>query len=338
MATAEGVTSLALDFGNKRNTSSGPTTVTNSAAMRFKSPKDADVTYDDVCETFIVAAQRDTVSYNSLIGSSGSSVYSTEPKRSTANDGNYMRSSAELFNATYCHPAFTNASGTVFVDGESVKGSSYQLTADKGFQLIEFRPGANTRVGALALDRNCNAGGCYLCEVIGFSRELTDDERTSLRAQLRHKWFGKAPPQADIAAVAVASGATLDVGDSSVVAKTLSGGGVLKCSGLTARDADDRPAELKIGWRSPTDVDGETVLAPVSFPNGVHVTVTFEYEELRDVTPGEWTIFTANDLTLDPSVLTVEDNLTGRRRVSVFVRGNTIVLKVEPRGSLLIIR
>ena len=63
-----------------------------------------------------------------------------------------------------------------------------------GYQLISYRYDANGAGGAvqqLTRDRNQSSrvGGKRLCEVITFSRVLTDDERIAVEDYLRAKWF-----------------------------------------------------------------------------------------------------------------------------------------------------
>ena len=63
-----------------------------------------------------------------------------------------------------------------------------------GYQLISYRYDANGAGGAVQQltrdrDQSTRVGGRRLCEVITFSRVLTDDERVAVENYLRTKWF-----------------------------------------------------------------------------------------------------------------------------------------------------
>ncbi|MCQ2389827.1 MAG: hypothetical protein MJ240_00265 [Kiritimatiellae bacterium] len=343
---AEGVTGLALDFGTKRNCQDKPTaaaTSTTAAAMRFYDANvkrtngdDSETRYDTVQETFLVVARHGSQG-NNLIGDASAAGTTTDAAgRLLPNGGNYM-SVSTLAYPSYSYLTLTNDSGTVFVNGESVKGSTYTFTEAMGFKLIEYRPGGNTRVGALALDRNCNAGGCYICEVIGFDHVLTDAERTQLRAQLQNKWFGLELPPRTFTSIEVVPGASLDMGTADLAVSSVSGGGLLTCGGLTLAGFE-AAAEIAVAYHSAEDVDCFTVTSPVSFPNGVKVSVSFAGVNMADVVPGEWPIFTAPGLTLAPHALSFEHDYAGTRCVSIVRSGNTLLLRVMPRGTTIIFR
>ena len=343
VTTTNDVKVPALYFGLKRNCTNDPkldSTSKDAAAMRFydanaaknKDGSDASKQFDTVKETFVVAARRGYA--NNIIGAYDSSAYS-DSRRGQPNGGNYM-CSGTLINKDYSYPTLTNDAGTVFINGESVKGTTYTLEDDV-FKLIEFRPGEDTRVSALALDRNCNAGGCYICEVIGFGRVLSDAERADLRAQLMSKWFALELPERSFESVQVAAGATLDMEGVDISVVSLAGGGTLRCGALTLTGSE-QAAEIAVSYRSAQDVDCLTLTSPAAFPNGVKVTVSFEGTSWDEVEVGEWPILVSPGLTLDDAQISYEHDYTGPRRVSVYRDGNALKLRILPRGTTLIFR
>ena len=173
--------------------------------------------------------------------------------------------------------------------------------------------------------------------MIGFDHVLTDAERTQLRAQLQHKWFGLDLPTRTFTSIEVAPGASLDMGTEDLAVSSVTGGGLLTCGGLTLAGSESA-AKIAVAYHSAEDVDCFTVTSPVSFPNGVTVSVSFAGVHMADVVPGEWPIFTAPNLALESHALSYAHDYTGTRCVSIVRSGNTLLLRVMPRGTAIIFR
>lgn len=197
--TKAGVWRPAFDFGARHASGS---TSTDSAAFCFQM-NGVDMYFTNVRETFVVARQKEGTRYVfvNIIGS-GVGAYGA-----ASGALNYYRGAAELIERNNGYSGFANE-GSVRVDGVDGIGMEATLTYEDGFRLLEFIPGGNTRVGGVACDRIFTTGGSWVCEMIGFSRELTTAERAHLRASMRAKWFADTPwPSTGALSVTVGAGA-----------------------------------------------------------------------------------------------------------------------------------
>ena len=198
--TRTGVYRPSFDFGARHASGS---TYADSAAFCFQT-NGVDMYFTNVRETFVVARQKEGTRYvfNPIIGS-GVGAYG---KASGAL--HYYRGTAELIERTNGYSGFANE-GSVRIDGVDGIGMEATLNYEDGFRLLEFIPGGETRVGGIACDRIYAVGGSWVCEMIGFSRELTTDERAYLRASMRAKWFEDTPwPSTGALSVTVGAGTT----------------------------------------------------------------------------------------------------------------------------------
>lgn len=200
--TKPGVWRRAFDFGDRNAKDIGR----EKAAAFYFQLNGASTYFTNVRETFVVARQKQGDKYV-FVNILGSGFYSTGSSTNTVPSAlNYYRGTAELVNSTYGYAGFAN-NGSVRVDGVDGAGYTATLNYEDGFRLLEFIPGGNTRVGGLTLDRTATVGGSWICEVIGFSRELTTDERAFLRSTMRAKWFEDTPwPSTGSLAVTVGAG------------------------------------------------------------------------------------------------------------------------------------
>ena len=90
---------------------------------------------------------------------------------------------------------------SIWTNGEKV-ADPFNTATPSGYNIITYRYDSNTGfpcVGYLASDRNIDGriGGKRLCEVIGFTRVLTDAERVAVEDYLRKKWFQESWSWAD---------------------------------------------------------------------------------------------------------------------------------------------
>ena len=90
---------------------------------------------------------------------------------------------------------------SIWTNGEKV-ADPLNTATPSGYNIITYRYDSNSNfpcVGYLASDRNIDGriGGKRLCEVIGFTRVLTDAERVAVEDYLRKKWFQESWSWAD---------------------------------------------------------------------------------------------------------------------------------------------
>ena len=95
--------------------------------------------------------------------------------------------------AAYAANSGQTSSYSIWTNGEKV-ANPLNTATPSGYNLITYRYDGTSGfpcVGYLASDRNINGrvGGKRLCEVIGFTRVLSDSERVAVEGYLRAKWF-----------------------------------------------------------------------------------------------------------------------------------------------------
>lgn len=219
------------------------------------------------------------------------------------------------------------ANGYIAVDGVAATAST---VLESGFHLVSYAPTKDTWVGTLGLDRTSSCGGCAISEQIAFSRALTSDERTLLQKHLMRKWLGTARETVKaFDSLAVAAGSTLSLGDDvAVSAGTLSGGGTIKVAELRG------VSRLEISGA----VDTLTVRGTVTFADGP-VTVAFA-DDLRRLAHGDYPVFGADAM---PSLMTTEfvldeTHLNSRRVNKIIRQGGQLVLRIERRGLIMVLR
>lgn len=185
-------------------------------------------------------------------------------------------------------------------------------------------------------DRNCNAGGGMVAEMIAFSDPLTDAQREEIERRLMAKWGigNETELPVSIGEIEVAAGAVLDLGGRSVESSALKGEGTVKCSSLLLTGL----SRLDIGWRSADDVDCVTVDAPVTFGEGLKVTVSVADDAVVSV--GEWPIFAvAGGIGVEVfSKISLEHGFGSKWAVSHFLKDGKLMLSVKRRGMTVTLR
>ena len=121
----------------------------------------------------------DNAKYACLIGGGGSGSSSQR----------FCREKQAAYLANYNQ----TRSYSIWTNGEKV-ANPLNTATPSGYNLITYRYDENVYlpcVGYLASDRNIDGrvGGKRLCEVIGFTRVLSDSERVAVESYLRAKWF-----------------------------------------------------------------------------------------------------------------------------------------------------
>ena len=148
------------------------------------------------------------------------------------------------------------------------------------------------------------------------------------------KWGigSEAVPTLGTAAVNVAAGASLDVGDCALTVGAISGGGTVRATSMVVA-AD---AELVFAYRSPSDVDHITVDGPLAFAGDATARITVA--DASAVEPGEWPLLTATSGITghDVTRLTLDSGFSSSKWVvRLFVRDGSIWLSVKPKGLVI---
>ena len=181
-----------------------------------------------------------------------------------------------------------------------------------------------------------NAGGCYISEALLFPRKLSDAERTYLTGYLNHKWFGEAMPvwtnDTPVAAISVAAGASLDLGQQTIDVAALSGAGSFSASGLCG------VGSLSVSFDGEGNfVSAPSVTGPVEFDDTV--TLNVSVADIHRVSDGYYQVISATSLeNLDLSAWTFSAGaIASKRALSLHADGQSVYLRVAKRGLQIIV-
>ena len=335
--TRDGVVRMAVDFGHRRNSVAGPETAVDTAAMRIGSDSVSGVWYDvdNVRETFVVTKNRDEGCYNNILGSFTGNLV---PGVWSPNDGNYIRQDWDgvLVWSDYGYPGFhAGERGYLKVDGVEQPANSYKFTTSEGFRLLELMPGGDTRVGALAMDRPYNGGGCLICEVVSFSRELSEAERGYLRATLMEKWFADGSKWTKpLGAVSVAASACLAVGSTTALSTpSLSGSGMITCGRVDLSDG----GELSLALDGLDTEKRLTVDGMLNFAGGATVRLSVRNSKAL-VSGGEYELLrTTGGISGFSSAVQLAVPSEVRCKLTLFTRGDSLWVKVDKPGFVILV-
>ena len=245
-----------------------------------------------------------------------------------SSDYHYMRGGRALFDKTYASPLVTN--GYIAVDGNLVTGPYSYYPA--GFHVISCAPTGNTSVGAIAGERNIEAGGCYVSEMICFTNYLPELKRKYLQDMLMHKWMGRAKPAwPDVyASITVAAGATLNItGDPILSVAKIGGGGTVTGGSFT--NVSEIEVRCAGGATEPFTYSGG-----ISFAQSVTVTLAGEPGTLAS--GGTYPLVNASSLDGLENVTWTVQGLPARKRRKVSVSGGTLSLTLVPAGTAIGLR
>ena len=328
----DGVARTVVNFGGLRNTASMQETGSDSASIYFSRVADgtqAATVQTRVREIYVVERYRELVDrgYANFIGN----LTGAAPK---ANAGStiYMRGGQGLFHTTYTSLYVQN--GYLATNRGPATATT---TIPAGWHLLSVGATDFTRVDSIMHDRDCNAGGGSVAEMIAFDFELTAAERTALEQSLMRKWgLGAEPaPTLPTDSVRVEAGASLDAGDCTLTTGSLAGGGMVTATALAVAAG----ADLSFTYRTPSDVDHLTVDGTLSFAGGatVHVAVA----DADAVEAGEWPLVTATGGITGFNLASValdSDFAATRWTANLFVRDGALWLRVQPKGTMILLR
>lgn len=176
-------------------------------------------------------------------------------------------------------------------------------------------------------------GGKNICELLYFSRELTESERASIMGYLAEKWQAKPfeCPVASSAKIELAGGRLSTGAEKAVSVETISGFGTISAKVV------DSPATLDLSFRSKTECDLLTIDG--EFRIGKSGNLTVSGRTVKPVT-GEYPIIIANSVTgIENLKSWTIRNETGRQGpCSLIVRDNTVYLNFRKSGLIIIMR
>ena len=217
----------AVDFGT-----------TNGCSLNFSRSVDA------IRAVFVV--WRPGTQYSALLGSSSANGTALDYSR-------FANSTAERKPLFYKnHGSLYNVlNALVLEDGVKI-ASPGETAPSEGWHLIEVYPKTPNHASALCADRGnvsgtgLSIGGSRYAEIILYTRELSDLERTATRNYLRAKWFGAEPEplpeggasKVDMAILRVSGESTMPA-DCDVAVNLVQGAGTLVKTGAGELVVDD---------------------------------------------------------------------------------------------------
>ncbi len=230
------------------------------------------------------------------------------------------------------YTGYTTAPGAyVALDGTSV-AYNYNLT-DKQFHVISAAPTNGVPVRSIARDRSARAGGSYQGELIAFKEHLSPERRAYLQRYLMWKWLGEGtePVYTNSASeLRVANGGTLSfAGAPTVSVPAISGTGTIAAGNVVdvSSLAFDFPDARTYGQLT---VNGTLTLAAAGT---VSVTVGAGATE-----PGDYPLLTATSLVGGLANWTQSIDNDSNLAPMLVTEGNTLYLRLTPKGTVLIFR
>lgn len=214
-------------------------------------------------------------------------------------------------------------------DGTNV---AYDAVYPEGFHLLSWSLTNDVTVGAFMNDRSLRSGGGYISEVIAFDEKLPLAKRAFLQQQMMHKWLGADAPvwanEGTLTELTVAEGATFNAPGWAFTATKVGGGGTINAASLSGFSAID---VTRLDTASPA----VTLTATVSVSTPLTVTVTPKIPKSDGVVVYKL----AKGLPADSAAGAelIADYPTSRA-ASLFMAGDTLCLRVQPRGLLIMVK
>ena len=320
----DGVVRPMVSFGDKRNTSRQEVAGTNAASFYFTrdTTTSTAASWQTCVREIYVILNHDVSGSGPYIGN----LHGGAPNKATSTV--YMRDGGSLYNANYTSMAIQN--GYVALDRVPKAGNT---TVSSGFHLLSVAATDYFKVDSIMQDRDCNAGGGCIGEMIAFDFPLSEEERANFERHLMRKWGigSEAVPTQTLTSVTVASGASLAVGDNAVRTDLLGGGGTLTAEDVTLTDG----GTLAFEYRAADDVDHLAVNGPLALDGAATVRVTFA--EGAVVAGGEWTLLSATGgiTGLNLAAIAFDITLPAKWRTKLFVRNGALGLRIAPKGIML---
>lgn len=317
-----------VDFGHYRNTATQQESGRDASSFYFaREEGGGDLVVPNVREIYVIQKCKENEFAAHFIGNLNGGA-------NTATNGSvtYMRGSSTVFDCTYT--SLFVQDGYLAIDREAVKASDRMPTE---WHLMSVGATGNTRVDAIMQDRNCNAGGGYVAEMIAFPFELTSEERSTLERRLMRKWGigDETAPEKSVESVKVAAGASFALtADQRTSVSSIGGGGTLSVNDLILAEN----GVMTFGWRSADDVDCLSVVGSLTFAGAA--TVKVEVAEGAQIAASEWPILAATGgvAGLDAASLSLKMDIPAKWSAGLSVKGGVLYLRIAPRGTVVVVR
>ena len=325
----DGAARQVVSFGGYRNVATMQETGSDSSSLYFTRSIGGDPEIaSKVREIYVVQSYKTSNRQAHFIGDLAGNA-------ATAANGTpwLMRGNNNIFNTTYTSMAVQN--GYLALDRETVKASD-DLPA--GWHLMSVGATNSVSVDSMMHDRNCNAGGGWIAEMVAFDFELTAEQRSALERHLMCKWGigNEVQPVHSMDKILVSNGSALDLACvGSVVASTLGGGGNLAVGSLSVAQG----GSLSFEYRGADDVDHLEVEGQVDL--SLLSSVKVDVAAGAKVEAGDWPVLSASGgiVGLDLSKVTLEfASLPTRLKASIYMKDGKLWLRVSRVGTIVIMR
>lgn len=329
----DGVSRRVVNFGGLRNTAAQQETGKDSSSLYFTRANGNLNTeiQDRVREIYVVQRFNEAAAQ----GYSAHFIGDLHGQSITAESGNswLMRGDNKVFNTTYTSLAVQN--GYLALDRETIKASDF---LPEGWHLMSVGATGNVSVDSMMHDRNCNAGGGWIAEMVAFDFELTAEQRSALERHLMCKWGigNEVQPVHSMDTILVSNGSSLNLACvGSVVVSTLGGGGNLAAGSLSMAQG----GSLSFEYRGADDVDHLEVEGQVDL--SLLSSVKVDVADGAKVEAGDWLVLSASAgiVGLDLSKVKLEfASLPTRLKASIYMKDGKLWLRVSRVGTIVIMR
>ena len=251
----------------------------------------------------------------------------------TSNYNDYYRASDTVYSSSAC-AALRN--GDIWINGEQVLWNDPLNALNQALLWSSSHAGVS-HINAIQVDRGL-PGGAYVGEQIAFDRQLTEEERAYLHQHLMYKWLevGSEPVWTNLFlnAISVADGAVATFsGKSDILAASLDGAGSVNAQSISDVSA------LSAAGTELAEGKHMVVSGSVRFADVVTVSLSGS-GKVFDV-PGDYTILEATGglENVDLANWSCDTSaFSDLRSYTLKQVGNAIVLRVERKGAVLIVR
>ncbi len=229
------------------------------------------------------------------------------------------------------------SNGTVNVTLNGVKMDPLVTPFSGGYDLLTFDCSGNARKGdtfGSYGQGDAYVGGVEYGEILLYTNRLSSAEIARTEVYLNKKWFGKNTP-----GFTVAEPTSLFVSDGASV--TLTGGGDVFPAAIGGAGAVTGDVHVPVGGALIAEVAADgSVAGPLAVNGAADLSkggVVSLAGDVAKLAPGDWPLLTASPLAADAAAWTCE---SPSRMLScrVVVSGNSLVLRVLPRGTIIMFR
>ena len=237
----------------------------------------------------------------------------------------------------YFRPGYAAAvarNGVVELDGEKV-GNPDSDVFPNGVHLASYMTAGNTTVDSLAYSQYGQyTGGLRIGEQLAFTSLLPAVAHTNLQRHLMRKWFGESYTVGGgtLSSLALADGATLTISGAyapDVSVREISGSGAIEAGKVSGVESLTLSCAAGGAW------DSLSVAGTLSFANDM----TLYLNGYANAVPGEYVLVSAATLeNADPSSWTVVYDAGSFRLRRIILDGNSIKLRILPKGATLSFR